>query len=54
MCLEQVQKHKERWGGDLLNMADVKLIVIEAREKMIARMKIEYGEENFGNIFEVD
>lgn len=54
LCLTQVQKHKERWGGDLLNIVVVKRLVVEARKKMIARFKVDYGEDNFDKIFQVD
>lgn len=53
-CLTKVQQHKERWGGDLLNIQDVKLLVKQARDKLVARLRVDYGNENFENIFLVD
>jgi len=53
-CLAHVQQHKERWGGDLLNITDVKRLVKKARDDMIAQFKVDYGEENYAKIFEVD
>lgn len=53
-CRAHVQQHKERWGGDLLNLADVRTLVNQARDELIAQLKVDYGEDNFVNIFTVN
>lgn len=50
-CLAKVQQHKERWGGDLLNISNVQQLVIQAHDKLLSRLKAGYGEENFEKIF---
>ena len=54
ICLSRVQQHKERWGGDLLNITDVGRIAKEAYDKLIGQLKVDYGADNFVKIFEVD
>lgn len=51
VCLEQRHEHYERWGGDLLNITDVGRLVQEARREFEAKLKMDYGEENYVNIF---
>jgi len=51
VCLNRVRQHRERWRGDLLNMTDVGRLVHEARNRFEAKLKANYGEENFRNIF---
>ena len=52
-CLTHVQNHQERWGGDLLNTQDMIRLVTRARDKMIDRLKVDYG-DYYAKIFEVD
>jgi hypothetical protein len=52
MCSARVKQHKERWRGDLLNTKDLGRLVGEAREKLVARLKVDYGEDNYAKIFE--
>lgn len=53
-CSSRAQQHKERWNGDLLNTNDVERLAQEAYDKLIARLKVEYGVEYFAKIFQVD
>ena len=53
-CSARVEERTKRWGGDLLNMADVKRLATQARDKLVARLKVDYGEDNFAKIFEVN
>ena len=46
-----LKEHKERWGGDLLNMTQIQQLVNQARDRLVERLKVDYGQENFENIF---
>ena len=53
VCFERKQQHKVRWGGDLLNMTDLGRLVRQARHEMEQKLKVDYGEDTFSNIFYV-
>jgi hypothetical protein len=47
-------KDMERWGGDLLNITELQRLVNQERENLIAQLKVDYGEENYAKIFQVN
>lgn len=53
-CSTRSQQQKDRWGGDLLDTKDVGRLAKEAYDKLIAQLKVDYGEEHFAKIFQVD
>jgi hypothetical protein len=54
MCLSREKEQKDRWRGDLLDISEVERLAKEQYDKLIARLKNDYGEEYFTKIFEVD
>jgi hypothetical protein len=54
MCLSRMEEHKQHWGGDLLGISEVERLAKEQYDKFIAQLKVNYGEEYFTKIFEVD
>jgi hypothetical protein len=54
MCLSRMEQHKQHWGGDLLDISEVERLAKEQYDKFIAQLKVDYGEEYFTEIFEVD
>lgn len=50
-CSERLQQQKDRWNGDLLDMKDVGLLVKKAYDKLVDKLKVDYGEEYFAKIF---
>jgi hypothetical protein len=54
MCMSREKEQKVHWGGDLLDITEVERLAKEQYDKLIDRLKNDYGEEYFTKIFEVD